>query len=106
MCDTALPNRNVIITFGKEVFEMTLFDYIIRGTRPKTDGAVAKIIFGTGVGMALGLVAGLLLAPRSGSDTRQLVAENAKATAKILQNTLHETSEKRPSANDAIAKGS
>ena len=85
---------------------MTLMDFIIRGTRPKSDGAVAKIVFGTGIGMVFGLVAGMLLAPRSGSETRELVGENAKATAAILKSTMHEVSSIHPSTNDTITKES
>ena len=63
-------------------------DFIIRGTRPRSDGAVAKILFGTGVGMTLGLLAGLLFAPRSGSETRHMVAGNARETAEIIKKTI------------------
>jgi gas vesicle protein len=63
-------------------------DFILRGTKQNADGAVAKILLGTGIGVAIGLFAGLLLAPRAGSETRQLVAENAKATAEKLKSTI------------------
>jgi len=87
---------------------MTLTDFIIRATRPRSDGAAAKILLGTGVGITLGLLAGLFFAPRSGSETRQMVAGNAKDTAKILKKTLSTASfEKRnPHTDDAISKSS
>ena len=108
MCDTALPSRNVIITFGQEVFEMTLLDFIIRGTRPKTDSAVAKILFGTGMGMAVGLVAGMLLAPRSGSETRRIVAGNVKNKAEEIKKNIHALSSEKhnPYNSDDILKNS
>ena len=70
---------------------MTLLDFISWKMKPKTDAAVAKILFGTGLGMALGLVVGLLLAPRSGAETRELVAENAKDAADVVKDIIHTT---------------
>jgi gas vesicle protein len=83
-------------------------DFIIRGTRPKADGAVAKIVFGTGIGMALGLIAGLLLAPRAGSDTRRMVAGNARDTAKILKKAIFTaySPKHNPYTNDTMQKNS
>jgi len=87
---------------------MTLLDFIIRGTRPKTESAVAKILFGTGMGMAIGIVAGILLAPRSGIETRQIVAGNVKGKAEELKKTIHTISSEKhnPYISDEMVKNS
>jgi hypothetical protein len=107
MCDTAPPGFNFSITFALEVFEMFILDTIIKGMRPKPDAVVAKIIFGTGVGMAMGLLVGLLLAPRSGAETREMVAENAKDAADVIGKAINTTAssiKKALNKNDPITK--
>ncbi len=67
---------------------MTLMDLMTRGMRPHHDGEAVKIIVGTGLGLVLGVLAGLLFAPRSGDLTRQLVVENAHDVADIVKKTI------------------
>ena len=50
--------------------------------------STAKFLFGFIAGAAAGAVAGLLLAPEKGSDTRKLVAEKAKKYKADLEKEL------------------
>jgi gas vesicle protein len=50
--------------------------------------STAKFLFGFIAGAAAGAVAGLLLAPEKGSDTRKLVAEKAKKYKEDLEKEI------------------
>jgi gas vesicle protein len=58
----------------------------------------ANFIFGLGVGLG----AGLLLAPRSGDETRQLLKEKADEGTEYLKK---QTADLRDNANDLLDKG-
>lgn len=58
----------------------------------KRDSAV-KIAYGLTIGAALGAIGGLLLAPKSGKETREELATKAKETADSTKETLAEKKE-------------
>jgi len=58
----------------------------------------ANFIFGLGVGLGVGL----LLAPRSGEETRQLLKEKADEGTEYLKK---QTADLRENANDLLDKG-
>jgi len=50
--------------------------------------AVKNAAIGAGLGAAVGVTAGILLAPKSGKETREDIARNAKkATEAVSENT-------------------
>ena len=61
---------------------MLIKDLLERNKREREKAAKRKAAknaaIGAGIGTALGLAAGLLFAPKSGKETRQDIAENAK----------------------------
>lgn len=56
--------------------------------------SVGKFLAGFVVGGALGAVAGLLLAPQSGEETRDLLSDASKDVAKKTDKTVKEIQEK------------
>ena len=80
---------------------MLLKDLLERNKREREKAAKRKaaknVAIGAGVGTVLGLAAGLLFAPKSGKETRQDIAENAKkaadkvskGTKKVVENVKH-----------------
>lgn len=64
---------------------MLIKDLLERNKREREKAAKRKAAknaaIGAGIGTALGLAAGLLFAPKSGKETRQDIAENAKKAA-------------------------
>jgi len=48
---------------------------------------VRNLVIGAGVGAAIGIAAGILLAPRPGRETRQIIAERTKEKVKELEKT-------------------
>ena len=49
--------------------------------------SVGKFLGGFVVGAALGAVAGLLLAPKSGAETREMLSDTAKDVMELVQYT-------------------
>jgi len=57
----------------------------IRGNRTK------NMIIGAGIGSAVGVAAGILFAPKSGSETRKVIADRAGKTVKNLKDNVAAT---------------
>lgn len=62
--------------------------------------SASKFFVGFIVGGALGAIAGILLAPKSGEETRTMLAESAKDVMKRADATVKEIQSK---ADDAVA---
>lgn len=60
-----------------------------------------KFLAGFLVGGAIGAIAGILLAPKSGEETRALIAETAKDVTKRAEDTVKEIQEK---ADDVVSE--
>lgn len=52
-------------------------------------GAAAKVVTGLAMGTAVGLTAGILLAPKSGKETRKEISEKAKDVLDKSKEDLH-----------------
>ncbi len=62
--------------------------------------SATKFLAGFLVGGAIGAVAGILLAPKSGEETRALIAETAKDTLRRADETVKEIQSK---ADDVVS---
>ena len=63
-----------------------------------------NIAIGVGIGSALGVAAGILFAPKSGKETRQIIADKTSETVKDFKNNVSATKEKISAS--AAEKGS
>ena len=63
--------------------------------------SAGKFIAGFIVGGAIGAVAGILLAPKSGEETRKIIADNAKDMARRADETAKQIQSK---ADDALSE--
>jgi gas vesicle protein len=69
---------------------MQIYDFLSRksdGTRTKS---ALNIIIGAGIGSLIGLVAGVLLAPKSGKETRKYIRKGAKAAVNTVKSTVND----------------
>lgn len=66
--------------------------------------SVGKFIAGFVVGGAVGAVIGLLLAPQSGEETRELLTENAKDACSKAQTTVREIQDKADDVLDEMQR--
>ncbi len=57
--------------------------------RRKSNNSTGKIILGTVAGMALGLTAGILAAPRAGKETRDILASRTNEALEKAGNAMH-----------------
>ncbi|HSF46309.1 MAG TPA: YtxH domain-containing protein [Chitinophagaceae bacterium] len=64
-----------------------------------------KIIAALGIGMAAGAVAGLLLAPRKGSETRELLAQKGTKISGNIKEGFQEGQKKFNSLKDGLKEG-
>jgi gas vesicle protein len=64
---------------------MFINDYLEKKKRKERDEAVKKVVIATGVGIAAGLTAGVLLAPKSGKETRAAIAQKAEKAAEMAK---------------------
>ena len=62
--------------------------------------SVSKFIAGFVVGGAIGAIAGILLAPKSGEETRRLLSESAQDMARRADETAKQIKDK---ADDAVS---
>lgn len=53
-----------------------------------------NLILGAGIGSVVGVAAGILFAPKSGRETRQIIADRTGQTAKNLKDKVAATKEK------------
>jgi gas vesicle protein len=68
--------------------------------------SAGKFLAGFLVGGALGAIAGVLLAPQSGEETRELLSDASKDVAKKTDKTVKDIQEKADSAvSEMQAKG-
>ncbi len=63
--------------------------------------SVGKFLAGFVVGGAIGAIAGILLAPKSGEETRALIADTAKDMTQRANETVKEIQSK---ADDAVSE--
>jgi len=63
-----------------------------------------NIAIGVGIGSALGVAAGILFAPKSGKETRQIIADKTSETVNNFKDNVPATKEKISAA--AAEKGS
>ncbi|MBE7706334.1 MAG: YtxH domain-containing protein [Cyanobacteria bacterium SIG30] len=63
--------------------------------------SIGKFVTGFVIGGAVGAVIGILLAPQSGEETREIIGENAKIAYKKAQDTVKDIQEK---ADDAVGE--
>lgn len=63
--------------------------------------SLSKFLGGFAVGAALGAIAGILLAPKSGAETRQMIADGAKDMARRADETAKQIQSK---ADDAVSE--
>jgi gas vesicle protein len=66
--------------------------------------SVGKFLAGFVIGGAVGGVIGLLLAPRTGEETRQILADGSQDFCKNTENSIKEIHSKAESAMDDIQK--
>lgn len=63
--------------------------------RRKSDNSTGKIIIGAVAGMAVGLTAGMLTAPRSGREIRGLLSSRTRGTMEKVGKTIEETTHRK-----------
>lgn len=63
--------------------------------------SVSRFLAGFVVGGAIGAIAGILLAPKSGEETRKIIADNAKDMARRADETAKQIQSK---ADDAVSE--
>jgi gas vesicle protein len=68
--------------------------------KEKKDMSTSKFIAGFVVGGAIGAIAGILLAPKSGEETRKILADTAQDMAKRADETAKQIQTK---ADDAVS---
>ncbi len=61
--------------------------------------SIGKFVTGFVIGGAIGAIAGILLAPQSGEETREAISENAKMAYKKTQDVVKDIQDK---ADDKI----
>jgi len=64
---------------------MFINDYIEKKKRKERDETVKTVVIAAGVGIAAGLTAGVLLAPKSGKETRAAIAKKAEKAAEMAK---------------------
>ena len=67
--------------------------------------SVSRFLAGFVVGGAIGAIAGILLAPKSGEETRKIIADNAKEMARRADETAKQIPSEQLEHLIAIAKG-
>ncbi len=60
----------------------------------KKNNSTGKIVFGTVLGLAAGFTAGMLTAPRSGRETRDILTAKTNETLEKVGGTIAENKEK------------
>lgn len=55
---------------------------------------VKSMVIGAGIGTTIGIAFGILFAPRSGKETRQIIAERSRETVKELEDSATATKER------------
>lgn len=60
----------------------------------KKTNSTGKIVFGTALGLAAGFAAGMLTAPRAGSETRNLLSAKTNETLEKVGSTITDKKEK------------
>lgn len=66
--------------------------------------STGKFIAGFVVGGALGALAGLLLAPKSGEETREIIKDNSRQAYDKAQTAVKEIQEKAQTISNDMAK--
>ena len=66
--------------------------------------SLGKFITGFVIGGAVGAIAGLLLAPQSGEETREILSESAKDACNRTKNAVHEIQHKADDVVEEIQK--
>jgi len=64
-----------------------------------------KILTAIGIGMAAGAVIGILLAPRKGTETRELLAKKGTKLSQDVKNGIQEGQKKFSSLKEGIREG-
>lgn len=64
-----------------------------------------KIIAALGIGLAAGAIAGLLFAPRKGSETRDLLAQKGTKLSGTIKEGIQEGQKKFNSLKDGFREG-
>jgi len=87
----------------------------VRRSREKTNrrDRTKNMVIGAGIGTAVGLAAGILFAPKSGKETRQIIADRTSETVVNLKESVAaakeriaaSTAEKRAMLREAGQKG-
>lgn len=72
----------------------------LRNKKEKLIMSAGKFLAGFIVGGAIGAIAGILLAPKSGEETRAMIAEGAKEALKRADETVKEIQSK---ADDVVS---
>lgn len=65
---------------------MFIKDYLENKKRKERNETVKTVVLAAGVGIAAGLTAGVLLAPKSGKETRADIAKKAEKAAEMAKN--------------------
>lgn len=65
---------------------MFINDYLKKKKRKEREETAKTIAIAAGVGIAAGLAAGVLLAPKSGKETRADIAQKAEKAAEMAKN--------------------
>ena len=65
---------------------MIIKDYLENKKRKERNETVKTVVLAAGVGIAAGLTAGVLLAPKSGKETRADIAKKAEKAAEMAKN--------------------
>ena len=71
------------------------------GSNERGSTALPYFALGLGLGMAAGVLAGLLLAPKPGKETREELLEKAKKAAGDLKNRLEDAAARAEEAREA-----
>ena len=68
----------------------------LRGSRTEDirRSRTKNLILGAGIGSVVGVAAGILFAPKSGKETRQIIADRTGETAKTIKDKVTAAKEK------------
>jgi gas vesicle protein len=84
--------KNIIKTGGYVMIFKELADRVkkIRNSRTKNlrRNRTRNLIIGAGIGSAVGVAAGILFAPKPGSETRKVIGDRTSKTVKDLKDKL------------------
>ncbi len=85
---------------------MSILDLLQKGKRNREKKVRQKVAIGATLGMTIGAVAGVLLAPKSGKDTRADLAKNAQELTESIKEISVKTQDMVGEAKERLSEKS